>query len=168
MLCLYLLPETLFICRSLTVIGSYFCLLYDFLFSFSGTSPPPLTVQQYRCDLLLFTLQAHTYVHWTALECRVLSSPLPRPSLLPGGFLPLLWGCWLGSSGLSDTPSNVSSSSSSLVTLRPFSLQQHLRIMKSVMGGWELWCCDAKMGVQCCWRSIKDEGSFVGVRFLLL
>lgn len=110
-----MLPETLFICRSLTVIGSYFCLLFDFLVPFSGTSPPPLNVQPYQCDLLLFTLRAHArIVHSTGLECRVILSLLPRPSPLPGGFLPLLGGCSLGSSGLSDTPSNVASSSSSL------------------------------------------------------
>lgn len=40
-------------CRSTSclTVSSYYCLFYGFLISFSSTSPPPLTVQQYRCDL---------------------------------------------------------------------------------------------------------------------
>lgn len=106
---------------------------------------PPLAVQQYRCDLLdhLHCLEDFSLscegVDWAPLGCLT----------LPPKF-PLHPPC------------------RSLVTLQPSSLRQHLRIMKSVMEGWELWCCDLKMGVQCCWRRKKDKGSFDGVWFLLL
>lgn len=79
-----------------------------------------LTVQQFQCDLLLFTpagSRMYRFVGLTRLEHRVLSPPLARPSSLPGEAqlpLPLWWGCTLGSSGLSGTSCNDSSSSSSL------------------------------------------------------
>lgn len=95
MLCLYL-PETLFICRSLTIIDSCFCLLFDFLVSFSGTSPPPLTVQQYSviCSSSLYGSHTYRTLDWFGISRAFLSfawriSPSPVKV-----FTGLLWAVW--------------------------------------------------------------------------